>query len=642
MNDVSRKPGNVDESALLRRVLEASPSFLHVVQGPDFVFEYANEAYYRLVGRRDLVGRPAFNAMPEAAVEYLQRITQVMATRQSFHGNEISVMLARVPGGVPEERWIDLVYVPLIDADGTCQRVLGHGTDVTEIVQTRRRAEQAERLSRDRLANALVAGRMIAWEWNVHTDAVTSSGAWRDLFRPEDGTFTTGEAALEHVHPDDRAARIAMVKASLAGLAPWHLEYRTLRSDGSVLWLEERASLSRDPDTDQQIVVGLAWDITQRKQAHEALELADVRKNDFLATLSHELRNPLAPIRSGLQIIKLLAKGNERLDKTRQVMERQMTHLVRLIDDLMEVSRISRGKVTLRPERLLLNSVLSTAVESVWPAIEAKPVRLVQVMNETLAVEGDKDRLTQVFVNLLTNAVKFSPPHSTVTLTLRQEHGETIVTVEDQGQGIEAPMLETVFDLFAQGPSHPMSGGLGIGLALVRQLVELHGGSVMAHSQGRDHGSVFSVRLPCVDLGSSASVATHQRKDDEAINLPLQILVVDDNRDAADTLATFLAMDGHTVRVAYGGQEAIQTFEAMAPEVVLLDIGMPDMDGYAVARYIRQRPQTSATRLVAMTGWGQMEDKAKARDAGFDEHMTKPVEPTELTALLKTAKNLSV
>ena len=275
MNDVPSRTHDTDEPALLRKVLEASPSFLHVLHGPNFVVEYANEAYYRLVGRRDLIGRPAFEAMPEAAGEYPQRIAQVMATRLPFHGQEIPVMLSRTPSAPPEERWIDLVYVPLIDADGKCQRVLGHGTDVTENVQMRRQAEQAERLSSDRLADALLAGRMIAWEWNVQTDVLTSSGARLDLFESEGGMFASGKTAIQYVHPDDQAARVSMVKASLAGLAPWHLEYRTLRTDGSVLWLEERANLSRHPENGQQLVVGLTWDITQRKQAQEALELAE-------------------------------------------------------------------------------------------------------------------------------------------------------------------------------------------------------------------------------------------------------------------------------------------------------------------------------------------------------------------------------
>ena len=635
MTDSTLSSSNTSELALLRKVLEASPSFLHVLQGPDFIFEYANEAYYRLVGRRDLIGRPAFEAMPEAAGEYPQRIAQVMATQKPFHGIEIPVLLARVAGAPPEERWIDLLYLPLIEADGTCQRVLGHGTDVTDNVRMRREAEQAEQLSRDRLSDALIAGRMIAWEWNVHTDVVTSSGAWLELFGSKDKIFNTGEAAIQHVHPDDRETRIATIKATLAGLAPWHLEYRAMRADGSVLWLEERASVSSDLATGQRIIVGLAWEVTQRMQAQDALVLADIRKNDFLATLSHELRNPLAPIRSGLQIIKLLTKGDERLNKTCQVMERQMTHLVRLIDDLMEVSRISRGKVTLRPERLLLNSVLSTAVETVWPAIEAKPVRLVQLMSEALAVDGDKDRLTQVFANLLANAVKFSPAHSTITLTLRQEDGDAVVVVEDQGQGIEAPILETVFDLFAQGPSHPMSGGLGIGLALVKQLIELHGGQVTAHSEGLDRGSAFIVRLPCVDRAPVAVKCDESSKEHKATTQRFKLLVVDDNGDAADTLATFLRMEGHAVRMAYGGEEALQVFEAMRPQVVLLDIGMPVMDGYEVARHIRQSSHGHNVKLVATTGWGQLEDKARAREAGFDEHMTKPVDPDEFTALLE-------
>ena len=314
MTAMAQKHSDVDELAMLRGVTEASPSFLHVLQGPDFVFEYANEAYYRLVGRRDLIGRPAFEAMPEAAGEYSQRIAQVMATHQPFHGNEIQVMLARVPGAAPEERWIDLVYVPLIDADGTCQRVLGHGTDVTEVVQRRHRAEQAEQLSSDRLANALQAGRMIAWEWNVQTDALTSSGAWLELFRSEDGRFASGKATIEFVHPDDQEERIAMVKASLAGLASWHVEYRTQRADGSVLWLEERASLSRHPESDQQIVVGLAWDITQRKQAQKALELAE-QERQVTANLLKELNATLeAQVRERTAERDLFASMVERTD----------------------------------------------------------------------------------------------------------------------------------------------------------------------------------------------------------------------------------------------------------------------------------------------------------------------------------------
>jgi signal transduction histidine kinase/CheY-like chemotaxis protein len=624
------------EATMFREILEASPSFLHVLRGPKFIFEYANEAYYRLVGRRDLIGRPAFDAMPEAAGNYPQWIAQVMETRQPFHGRELPVMLARAPGLPPEERLIDLIYLPLIDADGSCTRVLGHGTDVTENAQSRRRAERAERLSYEKLTNALSAGRMIAWEWNVQTDAFTGSGAWRELFDRPDEMFDTGNGAIEFMHPDDRAARVAMVRAAVAEGTPWHTEYRALHPDGKVVWLEERATSFRDPATDQQIFVGLVWDISIRKSAEEALRLADIRKNDFLATLSHELRNPLAPIRSGLQILKVLVQGDERLDRTRQIMERQMAHLVRLIDDLMEVSRISRGKVALRPERLLLGSVLSVAVEAVWPAIEKKSLQLVQVLGETLVVDGDQDRLTQVFANLLNNAVKFSQARSKISLTMRREGNDAVVVVQDEGHGIDADSLETVFDLFAQGPSHQMSGSLGIGLALVKQLVELHKGSVTARSEGRDRGSTFTVRLPLVTVESIMPTRIRQKEEGrEETRYRSKVLVVDDNQDAADTLVTYLELEGHPVEVAYGGLAATDAFENILPEVVLLDIGIPDIDGYEVARRIRRSPSGSSTKLVALTGWGQAEDKARALEAGFDEHLTKPVDLNLLATVLR-------
>ena len=565
---------------MLRKVFEASPSFLHVLRGPEFIFEYANDAYYRLVGRRDLIGRPAFEAMPEAVGNFPALIAGVMQTHQPFHGHEIPVMLARTEDMAPEERLLDLVYLPLIDPDGRCTRVLGHGTDVTENVQLRRRAENAELLSYQRLTDALSAGRMIAWEWDVQTDAITSRGAWLELFNRKEPLFTTGKAAHEFLHQDDRPARVQKVRAALASDASWHMRYRALHPDGGVVWLEERATSRRDSVTGHQFVTGLVLDISARKKAEEELQLADTRKNDFLATLSHELRNPLAPIRSGLQILKHLVPDDERINKTRLIMERQLAHLVRLIDDLMEVSRISRGKITLRPARILLGSVLSTAVESTWPSIEAKSLQLQQVLGETLTVDGDQDRLTQVFANLLGNAVKFSPTGSTLELTMHREDDEAVVVVRDQGQGIDAVSLETVFDLFAQGPSHQMSGGLGIGLALVKQMVELHKGTISAHSDGKDRGSTFIVRLP---LATSAATSKDVVEEDEpgaiAITDRPRVLVVDDNQDAADSLVTCLKLEGYAVDVAYGGSAAVEAFNQLNPGLELLDIGMPKSTG---------------------------------------------------------------
>jgi signal transduction histidine kinase/ActR/RegA family two-component response regulator len=634
--DAMKNPTSDD--SMLHRVFEASPSFLHVLSGPNFVFEYANDAYYRLVGRRDLIGRPAFEAMPEAAGNFPEVITAVMATRQPFHGHEIPVMLARTADTEPEERLIDLVYVPLIDTDGSCTRVLGHGTDVTESVRSRRRAEEAERLSFQRLTDALSAGRMIAWEWDVRTDVLTSRGAWLEIFNQEKPLFVTGRGAGAFLHPDDREARAGIVRAAVVSDTSWHMQYRALHPDGGIVWLEERATSCRDAATGDQVITGLVWDISSRKKAEEELQLADKRKNDFLATLSHELRNPLAPIRSGLQILKLLVPDDERVDRTRSIMERQMTHLVRLIDDLMEVSRISRGKIALRPRRLPLGLVLSTAIESAWPSIEAKAVKVERLLDDALMVNGDKDRLTQVFTNLLGNAVKFSPADSVIRLRMRREGNEAVVDVEDEGQGIDATSLETVFDLFAQGPSHQMSGSLGIGLALVKQLVELHQGTITARSDGKDRGSTFTVRLPlAVPDPGTQDIAER----DDPVRTPkpthLRILVVDDNHDAADTLVTCLKLEGYTADVVYGGLEAVDAFERTNPDLVLLDIGMPGVDGYEAARRIRNSASGKSARLVALTGWGQPEDKAKVLAAGFDAHLTKPVDLAALANAMKGA-----
>ena len=234
----------MSEESTLRKVFEASPSFLHVLRGPDFVFEYANDAYYRLVGRRDLIGRPAFEAMPEAAGDFPRLIAEVMATHRPVHGHEVPVMLARTANGAPEERLMDLVYVPLIDPDGRCTRVLGHGTDITESVLLRRRAEKAERMSQQRLTDALSAGRMIAWEWDIQTDALTSRGAWLELFNRREPLFTTGRGATAFLHPDDRPARVETVRVAVDRGTSWHMQYRALHPDGTILWLEERAALA--------------------------------------------------------------------------------------------------------------------------------------------------------------------------------------------------------------------------------------------------------------------------------------------------------------------------------------------------------------------------------------------------------------
>ena len=626
----------VGQLALLRAVLDSSSSFMHVLQGPAFVVEYANASYFRLVGQRDLIGRPAFEAMPEAAEGgFPERIAHVMQTGEPFIGRELPVTLARSPGTKPEVRFIDLTYLRLDEAQVGPARVVGHGTDVTEHVLARRGAEKLTRETHDRLSAALTAAKMAAWEWAPETGALSYSASMPQLYRlgPDDARSTPLDWQ-KALHPEHQRAQADLVRQAVRGEGSWHTEFR-LRGEEEI-WLEERAQVKADESSGIRRIVGLVWDITERKQLEIALRRADERKSSFLATLAHELRNPLAPIGSGLELLKHLGEMPERARTIHAMMERQLKHLVRLVDDLMDVNRVTHGKVAIRKEQLLLGSVLSAAVETVWPRISAKGLRLETQVDGTPLVDADRDRLTQVFANLLSNSAKFTAPDGTIWVSAKTEASEVVVRIKDTGCGIAPDRLEAVFEMFSQGPDHHVAGGLGIGLALVRQLVILHGGNVSARSDGIGHGSEFVVRLPLSEAQAASEhplAATRRGLPD--IPRAREVLVVDDNVDAADSLAEALRVRGHSVRTAHDGPSALEACEACLPEVVILDIGMPGMDGYEVARRIAGHWQASQRpRLAALTGWGQPEDKQQAVAAGFDAHFTKPVPLRDLLLAL--------
>jgi signal transduction histidine kinase/CheY-like chemotaxis protein len=364
-----------------------------------------------------------------------------------------------------------------------------------------------------------------------------------------------------------------------------------------------------------------------------ALQEADRRKDEFLATLAHELRNPLAPVRNSLHILRLASPGDGTLARVRSVMERQVDHLVRLVDDLMEVSRITRGKIELRRERTDLARVLSTAIETSQPLLDAAGHELaVDLPPGPLPLDADPMRLAQVFSNLFNNAAKYSERAGRIEVRARREDGEVVVSVRDQGIGIEAPMLPHIFEMFTQvdGTHRRSQGGLGIGLTLVRSLVQLHGGSVAAHSEGIGHGSEFVVRLPLA-VGEQPVAARRELVAGAAA--PMRVLVVDDNRDAADSLGVLLGFLGYEATVAHDGASALRDIERVDPALVLLDLGMPEMDGYEVARRVREQPRWRHVVLVALTGWGQEEDRLRSRDAGFDHHLVKPTDMHNLQEL---------
>jgi signal transduction histidine kinase/ActR/RegA family two-component response regulator len=376
--------------------------------------------------------------------------------------------------------------------------------------------------------------------------------------------------------------------------------------------------------------------LAEREQASKALRDADQRKNEFLAVLAHELRNPLSPIRNSLHILRLAEGDRSIIVQVAAMLERQVNHLVRLVDDLLEISRITRGKVELRREHVDLATVLRAAIEASRPQIDAaRHVLKVSIPPEPLVIDADPVRMAQVFTNLLNNAAKYTEPGGDISITVEAEEHEMAIKVRDSGTGIPEEMISLVFDLFVQvdQPADRVQGGLGIGLTLVKRLVEMHGGRVQASSDGEGKGSEFLVCLPRVTSAVNGS-AEPGRATSKPRRVRRRVLVVDDNRDAADSLAVLLRMLGADVRVEYSGADALSALPEYKPGVALLDIGMPGMDGFEVARRIRQQADYRHVTLIALTGWGQKEDIRRTREAGFEHHLIKPADVSTLQELL--------
>jgi two-component system CheB/CheR fusion protein len=439
-------------------------------------------------------------------------------------------------------------------------------------------------------------------------------------------------------HPEDRERCAQEWARSIREGTKFQFEVRHRGRDGEYRWFVTRAV----PWKNQAGAVigwfGITTDIHEQKAIEERLHEADRRKDEFLATLAHELRNPLAPLRNSLEVMRRATEQGLPTDSPRSIMERQLTHMVRLVDDLLDLSRITRGRIELRLERLDLTSAVNDAVETCRPQIEHRAHRLSVVMPpEPLFVEGDRVRLAQVFTNLLSNAAKYSPPGNEIRVRAGQEDGQAVVRVWDSGIGIPPDLLPHVFDMFSQAVrSHELTqGGLGIGLSLVRGLVEQHQGTVEATSDGPGQGSEFVVRLPLTPATTPSPEA--KRTDGAAPPVPRRILVADDNKDAADSLTTMLSLMGHEACAAYDGLGAVETAATFRPDVIVLDVGMPRVDGYEAARRIRKEPWSNGVVLVALTGWGQEEDRARAKNAGFDHHLTKPASVDAIVRLITKA-----
>ena len=498
-----------EENERLVTLFEQAPGIIAVLRGPQHVFEIANKSYIQLIGRGNLVGKTAREALPEVEGQgFFELLDQVYGSGKPFVGHALPLKVAREPGAPLELRYIDFIYQPIRDPSGAVVGIFVEGSDVTP-----------------------------------------------------------------------------------------------------------------------------------RKQIEDELRAANRQKDQFLAMLAHELRNPLAPITTAAHLLKLGHLDAKGVRNASEIISRQAEHMTDLVNDLLDVSRVTRGLVTLEKEELDVNAVVAGAVEQVRPLIESKRHALtMQLSGEPVHVLGDRTRLVQVLSNILNNAAKYTPPGGQIALRVAA-HGERVtVTVTDNGIGIEPDVLPYIFELFTQAERTPdrSQGGLGIGLALVKSLVALHGGTVDARA-APGQGSEFEICLPRLDALPAASGGQEAEQED-ASQQPLRVLVVDDNQDAAQMLATVLEVQGHAVAVEYDGHGALQRARCELPEVMLLDIGLPDTDGYALARQLRAIPELRGAVLVALTGYGQQEDRRQAEEAGFDHHLVKPADLALVSEILASVQ----
>jgi PAS domain S-box-containing protein len=499
-----------------------------------------------------------------------------------------------------------------------------------------------EREETRRILRAANAG---TWTWNPRTDRVEISENFVELLGHDDTAKpTTLEQWLELVDAADRprlAGKFRQARADGPG-SPLAMEARMRRADGGSRWFYMHADWHRDEDG-RWVLSGVNVDVQNLKTAEEELRRAveklkeaDTRKDEFLAMLAHELRNPLAPIRSAAELLRIARLDEDRVRKTSEIIARQVGHMTSLVDDLLDVSRVTRGLVKLSKTALDIRHVVTEAVEQVNPLVRARRHHLALHLSPHAAtVLGDKKRLVQVIANLLNNAAKYTNEGGNIVLESQVQDDEVLLSVADDGIGMEPELVARVFDLFAQAERTPdrSSGGLGLGLALVKSLVELHGGSVSCTSQGLGKGSKFTVCLPLMATGEDSAGAGAAQAPPPA-HRALRVMVVDDNADAAQMLAMFLEDSGHEVLVEHSASRALQRARAEAPDVCLLDIGLPEMDGRELARRMRAQPETAGTVLIAVTGYGQEHDRQAALAAGFRHHLVKPVDPAELVVLL--------
>ena len=624
-NEVLAERHRAQEIDRMRELFRQAPGFTAVVRQPGHVFELANDAFMNLIGQRDIIGMSLLAALPEMAQQvFLDALNCVCESGEPFVGNAVSLKLQRRPGQPLEERVVDFVYQPIRSSHGTVSGVFIQGNDVTDAV----RATRALRESEERLR--LLANTIPQMAWVAHPNGIVHwyndrwcdyTGASPDMMQtlpwehfcaadvidgvrrlwwqcvhdgvPFEGTFPLRSAADEYRM---FYTRMVPLKDALGAVVQWF---------------------------------GTSTDVTVLEEAKTELKAADARKDAFLAMLAHELRNPLAPIRASADILKLEGMPRATILHACNVIGRQVGNLTRQLDDLLDVARVTRGLVSLHPAPCALSELVAEAAEQIGPLFQSKRHAFtVELPAGNVLLEVDKVRMVQVLANILDNAAKYTPPMGSISLLAVTGPGSVTITIADTGVGISEQLLPHVFESFTQAERSPdrAQGGLGLGLALVKNLVQLHGGVVLARSEGSGRGSQFAVTLPL----SLPPPAGKQNVDGDAVvqagTAALQVAVVDDNQDAAQMIAELLDINGYTTHVRHSSQAALELAGAVDIDVFILDIGLPGVDGCELARRLRSVPASAGSHLIALTGYGQPEDRRRTAEAGFDVHLVKPAD----------------
>jgi len=623
----------IEAQALLAAVVESSEDAI-ISKTLEGIITSWNAGAERLFGysAAEVIGRPIQLIVPPELhheesqildrLRHGERLQDIQTVRVSRQGHRVDV---------------SLTVSAIRDATGR----VGGASSVARDITARKRATDLLRESEARFRFLSEMIPSIVWMAAPDGRITYVNRRWTEYCGDPGGQDPSAWPALTN-HPDDHERATRAWNWHLRKVRDFEIEARLRRTDGAYRWFVSRAVPFLDAAGNVLSWFGITTDIHDQKEMEETLRQADRRKDEFLATLAHELRNPLAPIRNALHIIRLKKDEPATIEQARKIMERQLGQLVRLVDDLLDVGRITRGKLELRKERIEVGSVIKNALDTTRPLIEAAGHELtVALTAQPVFLDADPVRLAQVLSNLLNNAGKYMNRGGHIWLTTRTQGDEVVVSVRDKGIGIPPEALETVFEMFKQvdGSLERAHGGLGIGLTLAKQLVELHGGRILARSEGANKGSEFEVRLPMVPAATSAERA--EERPGAITDAHYRILVADDNSDAVESMGMMLRLMGNDVRTVRDGAQALEEAAAFRPDIVILDIGMPRLNGYDAARRIREERWGATMILVALTGWGQEEDKRRALAAGFDLHFTKPVNAADLERLIGQLQHAS-